>query len=158
MTARDHVSQADDPDYGRRELFLAHVAQLSEWPLALGERPINALFIATERMPEADDVSALADHVISRGVFYVSCWGEGCEFVHDLFDEEDLRLHPPVEGQKYAVVMTTWHDDESLAEALEFFWIAACPDDGKEWGPNYLALSVGSDALHASLRAAADAL
>lgn len=144
----------EDPDYGRRELFLAHTTQFSEWRAALEGRVVNALFIATERRPDAGDVSALAEHLIERGLFYVTCWGDGCEFVHDLFDEVDLDLNPPMDGQPYAVVVSTWHDDDSLQEALQFFWIAAAPDEGKESGPSFLALSVGSEDLHASLRAA----
>lgn len=120
---------------------------------------LSSPFIATEEEPDQADVTALAEHVTKGGVFYVSCWGAGCERVHDLFDAADVGLdveagRPPGE----VVVMTTWHDSDPLADALEFFWMAAAPAEGKAWGPTYLALSVGSTKIHELLADAAGAL
>ena len=54
--------------------------------------------------------------------------GAGCERVHDIFDEERDGPNPLISADP--VVMTTWHEDESLAEALGFVLAAAIPDDG----------------------------
>jgi len=55
-------------------------------------------------------------------------WGPGCERVHDIFDEGRDGPNPLTSTDP--VVLTTWHDDESLAEALGFIFAAAIPDDG----------------------------
>ncbi|HEY5029677.1 MAG TPA: hypothetical protein VIK39_14800 [Candidatus Angelobacter sp.] len=43
------------------------------------------------------------------------------------------------------VVMTTWHDDETLEEALEFFATSAVPTDGYAANSGYrLVMCVGN--------------
>jgi hypothetical protein len=152
------VTQAEVEDRAPRALYVAHVEALGGWRSAVeaGGRTVNALFLATEETPSPVDVEALADYMIKSGLFWLSSWRPGCEAVHDTFDAIDVHLHESEE--RYPVVMTTWHDHESLDEALWFFWNAAFPDEGKEGGPTFLALSVGSDVIKSDLEAAAAAL
>lgn len=62
------------------------------------------------------------------GLAYLCAWGPDCERVHDIFDEEDLARG--LERGTHDVIMTTWHNDESLEEALWFFVHSASPADG----------------------------
>jgi hypothetical protein len=74
-------------------------------------------------VPDAE-ITALARRLLGAGCVYVVCWGPDCERVHDLFDRADLGLRP--EGP-YA--MSTWHDRDSLPQALWFFHSCTFPDD-----------------------------
>jgi hypothetical protein len=40
--------------------------------------------------------------------------------------------------------MTTWHEDDTLEETLEFFWICSVADDGKSGDPVRIVLVIGS--------------
>ena len=55
--------------------------------------------------------NCLRDHVELIAVV-----GDGCEAVHDLIDE--IVVDDGSDESRF--IMTTWHDDESLEETLEF--------------------------------------
>jgi hypothetical protein len=44
------------------------------------------------------------------------CLGPDCERVHDIIDEVIVNRNPGETDED--VIMTTWHDDEALNEAL----------------------------------------
>ena len=73
-------------------------------------------------------VMSFARHLIDAGAVYVCAWGPGCIQLDDTVDyasvEKDLE-----DGQESPVIMTTWHDLESLDEALCFFMLSAVPAD-----------------------------
>ena len=66
---------------------------------------------------------------------YFCGWGPGCERFHDIVDEIIVgdevvgrnRFKPPT---THDAVMTTWHDDDTLEQALDFFATCAVPSDG----------------------------
>ena len=84
------------------------------------------LFLALDAR-SLDDVriSNSARSLLERGLAYLCIWGLGCERVHDTFDGVAAETDP--EGNR-PVVMTTWHSDETLQEALWFFVNRAFPD------------------------------
>jgi hypothetical protein len=47
--------------------------------------------------------------------------------MHDLFDREAARMHPQPTTE--SGMMTTWHDDESLEEAIWYFLHCTVPAD-----------------------------
>lgn len=55
-------------------------------------------------------------HVSSLHANVLCCWGPGCERLHDCFDEADV-CHK-LDDADAPVVMTTWHDRESLDSYL----------------------------------------
>jgi len=62
-------------------------------------------------------------------------WGPDCEGIHDLFDAAAIELD--AEHTK-VVIMTTWHDDETLEETIWYFMNCAVPDEAcqrtcKDW-------------------------
>lgn len=65
---------------------------------------------------------------------YFCAWGRGSERFHDVVDEvlvvDDLGERRFSGSKSGDVVMTTWHEGESLAEALEFFTTLAVPTEG----------------------------
>lgn len=81
---------------------------------------------------------------------YVCAWGPGCERVHDIVDEERDGG-----SEDNRVLMTTWHANESLADALWFVLTCAIPDDCylAGWGA-IVGISIGSPRWAAEMRAA----
>jgi hypothetical protein len=64
--------------------------------------------------------------------------------VHDLVDEAAVMRELDSEGVEPNHVMTTWHDNESLSEALDFALNLALPDEHLSPSrPDFLAVVVG---------------
>jgi hypothetical protein len=81
-----------------------------------------------------DVISNFAEAALIRGMTYFCAWGAGCSRFHDIVDE--VIVGDELGAQRFAppgsedVVMTTWHNDQSLEEALDFFTTCAFPTDG----------------------------
>ncbi len=74
---------------------------------------------------------------------FICAWGPDCERVHDIFDEVLLELHMK---QSWPHVMTTWHDRESLHEALWYALNSTYPDEVvARTCRSFLAVSVSND-------------
>ncbi|MCI0342695.1 MAG: hypothetical protein L0216_16405 [Planctomycetales bacterium] len=133
-----------DPRTGR-ELFALALGDLREWPGTLGlSCPNFVLFVACDAsaVPDAT-IRAVARRSIEEGMVYLCAWGPDCERVHDLFDKVCADVAPPPDDGN--VIMTTWHDDEPLAEALYFaLENAHAAADYLETCRAVVAVSVGS--------------
>jgi len=66
-----------------------------------------------------DSILEGAKKLVSGGLACLCAWGPDCERVHDLFDDAALEVGAALSGDD--TIMTTWHSDESLEEALRFF-------------------------------------
>ena len=106
------------------------------WPTSF-RAPSNRfrLFVAADSVNiSTDAISDFASGALNAGMVYLCAWGLGCERFHDTVDElvveeeiGDGRFRGSTEND---VIMTTWHDHESLQEALSFFATSARPTDG----------------------------
>ena len=73
--------------------------------------------------------SQLAQRLVDAGCVYFCAWGPGCERAHDIFDEQrDVIFDEPL-ADDAPVIMTTWHQDDSLDEALWYFLRTTWPHD-----------------------------
>jgi hypothetical protein len=133
-----------------RSLYLSTIGALDEWRPAIEEpEPYFILFLALDASELADEVvTTFAEKLAAQGVGYVCAWGPECSHVHDLFDyalyvdNEDLRREA---DENDTTIMTSWHADEDLDEALYFAVFNAYPDDYYSHGSNaLLAVVVGS--------------
>jgi hypothetical protein len=114
------------------------VIQLPElrWPssLPLSSRRFRLFVAADISDVSVDAVSDFASAALSKGMVYFCAWGRDCERFHDIVDEvivkDDLGERKFVGPTASDTVMTTWHDHESLEEALDFFATCAIPTDG----------------------------
>lgn len=107
------------------------------------------LALDASEVPDAT-IEGLARRLFAAGCVYICCWGAACSRVHDFFDEVDVERAP--DGP---FAMSTWHEGESLAEALRFACFDACPDDAfAEDCRAVVAISVGSPAWAAEIRRA----
>jgi hypothetical protein len=74
-----------------------------------------------------ESVITLAERLLDQGLAYLCIWGPDCERVHDLVDGL-VVCHQVQEGWGHTI-MTTWHDDEPLEEAIWFLIHAAYPEE-----------------------------
>jgi len=74
---------------------------------------------------KAEEIEQVATMLVDKGLAYLCAWGPNCERVHDLFDAAAASKNEDLIGDD--VIMTTWHADEDLHEALWFFLHSAFP-------------------------------
>ena len=107
-----------------------------EWPatLEVPSKRFRLLVAADVNRASTQAISDFALSALKRGMVYFCAWGQGCEGFHDIVDEivvgngaTDQGVSGPSGSD---VVMTTWHDDETLEDALEFLTTSAVPTDG----------------------------
>lgn len=124
------------------------------WAATVEERGDGfALFVACAATTlSAELIEEFASYCIDRGLFWVSTWGADCERLHDIFDRVGLA-----QGAYSGTVMSTWHDDEPLDDALHLFW-DAFPAEGKLGGPARIGISVGSHEWAEEMRLSAEHL
>jgi hypothetical protein len=118
-----------------RELYFVAVPDFAALPRAfsLPSRHFAALLVADTAQVATDALSAFSRDLLRAGCSYFCAWGPGCERAHDLFDQECLFTP--------AVIMSTWHADDTLDDALWYFLRATFPDDAY-WDTTRSALAV----------------
>lgn len=80
------------------------------------------LFIAAKASTnEEERIRRFAANAIEAGCAYVCTWGEGSSYLHDTFDLASMDAKRSV--------MSSWHDDETLPDALWFALCNAWPDE-----------------------------
>ncbi len=75
----------------------------------------------------ADKLGKFGSQLLQLGCAYLCTWGPDCERVHDIMDAEVVGNNPP--QSDFGCVMTTWHAEESLRDALSFFLNCTYPDE-----------------------------
>jgi hypothetical protein len=112
-----------------REMFLVQLQTLSSKPAAF-EPPLEwfTLFLAADTAGDTtDELHEFAQRVLEHRCAYVSTWGLGCERLHDIFDE--TFVEEELDGREMPFLMTPWHDDGPLDEALWFALVNGLPVD-----------------------------
>jgi hypothetical protein len=135
-----------EPD-SNREFFAVHLADFTSPvdSLKLSSQHFGVLIAADATGVDVAAISHLAAKLLSLGCVYICTWGPDCSRVHDIFDEESFDIEPGT--------MTTWHDNESLDEALWFFAFAAFPDDAyAKTCSSALAISIGNSSWEEQIR------
>lgn len=126
MAKLEHVGTNRENE---RELYVLEVADPEELPLALPTvGKYSVILIVWDAMAVADQtIGCFARRLIDAGGVYFCTWGPDCERVHDLIDAEWVGngFTPGTDS----TLMTTWHDDDSLADAIWFAIFTAHPID-----------------------------
>ena len=129
-----------------RQLFHLRVESVADLPprLSLPSRHF-ALLLAWDAQRVTDEtIRQLARWLMNEGLAYLCAWGPDCERVHDQFDLAFVG-EKQVEADE-SFIVTTWHDDEPLREALwEFLYCTLPADDYLESCNSGLVISVGND-------------
>lgn len=140
-----------------RALFSLSVPSVDELPaqLDLGS-PHFVCFLAWDaRQASNEAILAVATHLLSLGASYFVCWGPDCRRVHDIIDQVASDSETLVGVPLDWCIMTTWHESETIDEALRFFLVDAWPDDHFLNSTRAaLAVSVGSYKLKLTISSA----
>lgn len=89
-------------------------------PTVCTSSPYRAvLVIDTKVTPEWQ--ATVSDWLVLSGCLYMMAWGENCRSWDDSVDEANIRQFFPAQLPDDKLVMTTWHEQESLREV---FWFA----------------------------------
>jgi hypothetical protein len=134
-----------------RNLFMVELATPTELPsnIRVNSKCFGALIAWDARGVSATDVEVLLRPLIDGGCVYFVCWGPDCERVHDTADECDPYANTN------SVIMTTWHNDESLDDAIWYFLNTMFPDPAfEEDFHSSLAITIGSPSWASAVRAA----
>lgn len=119
-TMTDLQKMSETGPFGR-ELFSLSVYRLKDFPELLAlPSPHFVLFLACDaRGVLGETIVTLANSLIKQGLTYFCTWGPDCKRVHDLFDQATLEYE--TQATDYSAIKTTWHEYESLDDALWFF-------------------------------------
>jgi hypothetical protein len=140
-----------------RDVYVLELRAWEELRAALRQNPKRFICLLAW---DARDVQAAAIGVVARqlldaGAVAVACWGPNCERVHDIIDAaagQWLAL------QAAGVVMTTWHAQESLSEAMDATLLTLSPDDASAPGCDaVIGISIGEPEWADEIREAARA-
>lgn len=115
-------------------------------PVDVHDLEIRAPFVCliySNQNVNIDDISLVADWLISSGCLYAVCAGKDCETWHDTIDE--ISVIKDVEDAKTELIMTTWHENESIEEVV-WFWLNSTNFDNKIF-ENYLCLIIDDSKL-----------
>ena len=108
-------------------MYLLYLTHLDDFPVRVdvpGSRFV--LLYAADTKSHFGDRVAAASRILNAGCVYFCAWGPGCELMHDVVDECVLEQGLFLDSE--GTIMTTWHDSESLADAVEFALLSAEPD------------------------------
>jgi hypothetical protein len=134
-------------DVNERELYFVSVPNFESIPdsFQLSGKHFVAFLAVDASAVESNIIGKLAENLLQSGCVYFCAWGPDCERIHDIFDEMCLFTEP--------VIMTTWHEKDSLDEALWFFLTTTWPDDAYfENCKSSLAIVVGNSDLETQVR------
>lgn len=111
-----------------RDLYFLSLPDLKKFPesISLGSEHFAVFIAAYATHLDVDSISTMAQRLIRSGAAYVCCYGPGCERVHDIFDEIQISEKTTDDD---SVIMTTWHDNDTLLDALWFFAANSLPDE-----------------------------
>ncbi len=151
------VSKLSIDPANERQLYFLDLAGPDDLPSQLGLSSSNFYCIIAWDSERADveTISRFAESLIREGAAYFCTWGPGCERVHDIIDEIDSYPFNDLGSPESSVIMTTWHAEDSLEEALYFFLNSTWVDQHYEsTSLSSLAISVGSEAWKETIMAA----
>jgi hypothetical protein len=143
-------------DTSERDLFMIELDGINELPdnLRFRSRYFACLLAWDAREVSEDQIRSLGQNLIDQGAAYFCLWGPDCERVHDLIDEVEVLREQAITDDE-SVIMTSWHHDEPLCEAIWFVLRCALPDDPYlEDCKATLAISIGSSQWATEIRSA----
>lgn len=84
-----------------------------------GKQFVCALFVADPAISDNERMR-LSSEIVAAGCRYALCAGLNCAAWDDSIDFAHLETDPNFDPPDETFVMTTWHENESVAEVLEF--------------------------------------
>ncbi|MDP9822343.1 DUF7684 family protein [Nocardioides massiliensis] len=82
-------------------------------------RPFGLFTVSSDPQPDVEAWSRFADYCVERELMLTCSWGPNSTVLDDVVDFASLGRS--IKGLPAAEPLTTWHDNEPLEDALEFF-------------------------------------
>ncbi|MBL8825123.1 MAG: hypothetical protein JNJ77_21225 [Planctomycetia bacterium] len=135
-----------------RELFILEIPDAMKLPeICLSTPRFVCLLLWNAEKTSDKMLIDVANWLLNYGAAYLCCWGNDCERVHDTIDMVDISRNPSCDQ----VVMTTWHRNELLDDAIYFALDIAWPDKGYSDGcGSVLAVCIDNAEIAEKVRAA----
>jgi hypothetical protein len=139
---------------------LFHVTELASlrWPFALHipSRRFRLFVAADVTSTTASIIAEFAHAALTSGMVYFCAWGPDCSRFHDIVDEvvvaDDIGKRLFAGPNEQDTIMTTWHENEALDDALDFFVNCSHPTNGFEAASDFwFAMSVANSAWAATI-------
>jgi hypothetical protein len=127
------IERINSKDKFGREIIFISVSKIDEFDFKSLPQISKyfTLFIANNNEVDVGEYSRKANSLIKSGLAYICAWGNGCERIHDIFDEENvyIEIEEKLTTDDENVIMTTWHQNEFIEEALYFFLFNTSPTE-----------------------------
>lgn len=133
------IHHLGNTDAFERDLFSVYLSDFTSMPELDGFASDHfVVFLAADAVGvEAALLLEFVRKLLNAGCVYFCVWGPECERLHDIIDEESFAVDP--------VIMTAWHSNESLDDALSFFIRHSRPDDAYlDTTGSALVISIGN--------------
>jgi hypothetical protein len=92
--------------------------------LPFSNKPFSVLFdMRTREWFDSEWINLNTTKLLDAGCCFFVCFGSGSEYVHDKIDDI-------ISKNKQLDVLTTFHENETLEEALNFFLVVALEKTG----------------------------
>jgi hypothetical protein len=119
------IEKLSSKDFFGRDLILIQVKKIEDFDLKKLTQLSKyfILLIVNNSEVIVNHYGKKAKELINSGLAYLCACGIDCEKIHDIFDEENVRMEidQEIETDEDNVIMTTWHQDESIKESLFYF-------------------------------------
>jgi hypothetical protein len=116
-----------DGDFPPKIVSLCTGDSLTDIPTLIQPANTNFVLLLIMNGTQFDSplIYSAAEKLLDNGMIYACVWGSECERVHDIIDQARFKRHP--EETNNNVIITTWHAQESIEEAVWFFLNCAWP-------------------------------
>lgn len=115
---------------------------------------ITALIACDSDQFSVDEISDFTKVLLEKGAVYLCFWGKGSERFHDIVDEVEVEMETfekPCPARHNGTLMTTWHEKESLDEALWFLLSCAWPLDNEIESCSTVVITIGNESWASSI-------
>ena len=138
------MKKADNNSNNPYPVFFDHVTKIRDvGSVTFPTHYFTLLLCADFESCTVEDLSSLAKDLMETGNLYFCAWGPGCEKAHDIYDETFVLRE--IERGERLHVMTTWHENDSLADALWFLLYNAMVDDDQWEECSTVVITVGNE-------------
>lgn len=112
-----------------RDLFSVDINSLADYPLEVNLPGQFFILLNAGNAANWSDqkIADFDQKTLNQGAVHFCAWGADCERVHDTLDET-IIMHWVDSGLTFEkTIITTWHSDEDLGDALWFALQVAVP-------------------------------
>lgn len=122
----EHQIRQDDSVWPNTVLWAGSANDFIENPPRLPARKFACLLITDGSLNQLDVIS---EQLIKEGCRYFVCWGKNCSALDDVIDHTAVVMKIDGDLNEQDLVMTTWHETETLSEVVWYSKECALPSE-----------------------------